>query len=64
MGSYFVLYIPQATVVYYLMSADLEWSRAHLIELMSITIAGRILKITVDVFMFLKFIDLFTYFIK
>jgi hypothetical protein len=46
------------------MSADLEWSRAHLTELMSITVAGRVLKIIVDVFMFLKFIGLFTYFIK
>ena len=64
LGSYNLLYIPQATIIYYLISADLEWSREHITLLMSITGAGRILKIIVDVFMFLKFIGLFRYFVN
>jgi len=64
LGSYYLLYIPQATIIYYLISVDLEWSREHITVLMSITGAGRILKIIVDVYMFLKFIGLFRYFVN
>ena len=64
LGSYYLLYIPQATIIYYLIAVDLQWSREHITVLMSITGAGRILKIIVDVFMFLKFIGLFRYFVS
>ena len=64
LATYCFIYIPQATIIYYLISVDLEWSREHITIIMSITVAGRILKIIIDVFMFMKFIGLFRYFVN
>lgn len=63
LGSFVVIYVIQAVVIYYIIVKNVEYARENRTVIFTITIVGRIFKLLLEIWVFTKFITIFIYFI-
>jgi len=58
------VYVIQGVIIYYLIIMDKEFSKANRIVLLSITVIGRIFKLTLEAWISIKFVSLMKFLIQ